>query len=371
MARKGTKKPKLTVGILTGGGDCPGLNAVIRAVAKTLFIEGKTRIIGIKDGYYGLVRNRTRTLEYEDVSGILTQGGTILGTSNIHNPFRWFVKHKGKLVETDVSAQAVRTYNKLGLDALVCIGGDGTLGIAHQLWQKGLGVVGIPKTIDNDLSGTDVTFGFHSAVTIATEALDRIHSTAQSHHRVMIVEVMGRYAGWLALYSGVASGADIILIPEIPYDIKDVCRRVISRNRRGKRFSIVCVAEGAHPRGGKMVIKKVLKDSPDPYRLGGIGNKLADDISKHTGLATRVTVLGHVQRGGSPIPYDRILATQFGEKAARLVQQGQFGQMASLRHDEIVAVPLEEAVAERRLVPLDHPLVATARSVGTSFGDAD
>ncbi len=357
------------IGILTGGGDCPGINAVIRAVAKTAIHRYDMEVCGVEDGYLGMVQNRVRRLSSADVSGILTIGGTILGTSNKDDPFAFAETVDGKLLRRDRSDEAIKNMKDQGLEALVCIGGDGTLTIAKKLSDKGLNVVGVPKTIDNDLSGTDLTFGYDSAVSIATEAVDRLHTTAQSHHRVMVCEVMGRYAGWLALGAGIAGGGDVILIPEIPFDLEKVCEAVIRRGREGKRFSIIVVAEGARPKGGQVVVKRTVADSQDPVRLGGIGNVIGSQVEELTGLETRVAVLGHLQRGGSPTPFDRILATRFGTKAADLVAAGQFGRMVSLKASEITSVPLAEAVGSLRLVPPGGALVASARAVGTSFGD--
>jgi len=353
------------IGVMTGGGDCPGLNAAVRAVAKTAMLRYGMEVIGIKDGYTGLVEKKFISLSYDDVSGILSLGGTFLGASNKANPFR-YIQSTGK--PKDLSDLALKNFKAMALKGLVCIGGDGTLTIAYELYKKGLKVVGVPKTIDNDLKETDVTIGFDSALVTATEAIDKLHTTAQSHHRVMVVEVMGRYAGWLALYAGVAGGGDIIIIPELPYDIKKVCERVKERNRRGKRFSIVVIAEGARPKNGDMVVKKIVKDSTDPVRLGGIGNKIAIDIERYTGLETRVTTLGHLQRGGPPSPFDRVLATRLGAFACDLVAEGRFGTMAALKGNNIVAVNLKDAVGSIRRVNLDHPLIATAIGVGTSFG---
>ncbi len=356
---------KKRIGVFTGGGDCPGLNAAIRGVAKTAILNYDMDVIGIKDGYLGLIENRYIDLSYRDVSGILTEGGTLLGSSNKANPFR-HPSPSGKF--RDVSSTVLKNIDMMELDGLVCIGGDGSLNIAYKLYKKGLNLVGVPKTIDNDLMATDVTIGFDSAVLTATEAIDKLHTTAQSHHRVMVIEVMGRYAGWLALYSGIAGGGDIIIIPEIPYDIKKVCQRVRERNKKGKRFSIVVISEGAKPKGGKMIVKRVVKDSTDPIRLGGIGNKIANDIEQCTGLETRVTVLGHLQRGGNPSPFDRLLATRLGTFACDLVVRNEFGKMAALKGREIKAVDLKDAVKAIRHVSPKDPIIKSAIAVGTSFG---
>ena len=357
------------IAILTGGGDCPGINAVIRAVAKKTILECGFEVIGIKDGYEGLVRNRHRRLKYNDVSGILTTGGTILGTSNISNPYHYATKKNGRVEFSDVSKTTVSNFEKLAADCLVCIGGDGTLIIAEHLCKDGVPIVGIPKTIDNDLLGTDITFGFDSAVSIATEAIDRIHSTAQSHHRVMIVEVMGRNTGWIALYSGVAGGGDIILIPEIPYDIENVVDRVRERHKTGKRFSIIVISEGSREKGGNPVVRRTVAESTDPIRYGGVSLVLGKKIEEITGIETRSVILGHLQRGGVPTPYDRVLATTLGTKAVELVAEQKYGFMVGIKNNVAVEVPLQEVAKGRRAVPLDHPLLRAAKSVATCFGD--
>lgn len=363
------KNPQRSIGILTAGGDCPGLNAVIRAVAKTAMNDYGMKVIGFRDGFYGLVMNKSIQLHRDDVSGILTRGGTILGTSNRHNPFRWSEEHGGKVTHRNMSRKAIMTYRRHRLDGLVCIGGEGTMAIAGELIKCGVNVVGVPKTIDNDLAGTDQTFGFDTAVQTAAEAIDKLHDTAQSHHRVMVVETMGRYAGWLTLAAGIAGGGDVILIPEIHYDIRKVCAALAARARFGKRFSIVVVAEGARPKDGDMVVAKVDKKSHDPIRLGGIGQFLARQIEETGGLETRVTVLGHLQRGGTPTSYDRLLCTRYGVYAAHLAGRRLYGNMAALCGTEIVSVPIASIAGKVRTVPSDHPLIATARSVGTCFGD--
>jgi 6-phosphofructokinase 1 len=355
--------------VLTAGGDCPGINAVIRAVVKTAVNEYGMKVTGIEDGFLGLIEGRWRDLDYNDVSGILTLGGTILGTSNKSNPFRFATSGGGDAEGfSDVSDEAVRNFERTGADALISIGGDGTLHISDGLSRKGIPVIGIPKTIDNDVDCTDYTFGFDSAAATATEAIDKIHTTAQSHHRVMVIEVMGRYAGWLALHSGIGGGGDIILIPEIPFDLGAVCGRVLERSKKGKRFSIVVVAEGARAAEGEVVVKKVVEESTDPVRLGGIAESVAAGVEAHTGLETRVTVLGHLQRGGTPTVFDRVLATRFGGAAARLAESGKHGVMVALRCQDIVTVPIADAIARLKTVPRDHDLVKCATSVGTSFG---
>ena len=357
------------LGILSGGGDCPGINAVIRAVARKAMLKYDAEIIGIEDGYEGLVNNRYRKLELHDLSGILTLGGTILGTSKKANPYRYAIKQGDKLIFKDLSRQALEHIEKMDLDCLVVIGGDGTLGIAYRLFKDGVPVIGIPKTIDNDIMGTDITFGFDSAVWIATEGIDRLHTTAQSHHRIMIVEVMGHNAGWIALHSGIAGGGDIILIPEIPYDINMIAEKVRDRHRHGKKFSIIVVAEGARPKGGEVVIQRIVKESSDPIRLGGIGFVLGQQIENVTGIETRTVVMGHLQRGGSPTPFDRVLATRLGTKAVDMIQNEDFGCMVGVQRSELVKVSLDEVSKGSRKIPLNHPLIESARSLDTSFGD--
>jgi len=358
------------IGVLTGGGDCPGLNAVIRAVVKTAIREYGLSVVGFEDGFGGLIQNKARELTEKDVVGILPRGGTILGTTNRDNPFSYPMTIKGKKVNRDVSDRVVENLNIHGIDALVIIGGDGSLNIGRDFYEKkGVKVVGVPKTIDNDLSATDQTFGFDTALNTATEAIDKLHSTAESHHRVMVLEVMGRYAGWIALESGIAGGADVILIPEIPFKMEKVIEKVLYRRDAGKKFSIVVVAEGAVPVGGKMVVQRKVEGSFDPIRLGGIGNVVAKQIEEGTGMESRVTVLGHLQRGGTPTAFDRILATRYGTGAVNLVMAGRFGEMVCLRTPNIESVPIAEAVGELRLVPADGEMVRTAKQIGISFGD--
>lgn len=357
------------VGVLTAGGDCPGLNAVIRAVTKSLIGMHGIEVVGIKDGFQGLIEKRAQMLSANDVSGILTRGGTILGTSNKANPFKYLVEKDGRTVVEDRSDATLENAEKMGIEALVTIGGDGTQAVALGLAQKGLRVLGVPKTIDNDLRETDVTFGHDTAVQIATEAIDRIHTTAISHHRVMVIETMGRNAGWIALNAGIASGGDIILIPEIPYTIEGICRKIDARLADGRLFSIIVAAEGARSLEGGQVIKERVSDPSMPIRLGGVGSKVADDIEDATGIESRVTVLGHLQRGGTPTAFDRILATRFGALAADLIARGEHGKMVALKGNEIVAVPLEAAVAGPKLIDPESSIIRAARDVGTSFGD--
>nr|MBU1328799.1 6-phosphofructokinase [Candidatus Omnitrophota bacterium] len=334
------------VGILTGGGDCPGLNPVIRAVVKYA-IQEDYKVVGIKNGWKGLIENDTVELNLQSVSGILPKGGTILGTSRT-NPYK---------KENDIK-KVKENFKNIGLEALIAVGGEDTLGVANKLHKDGFNVVGAPKTIDNDLSCTDVTFGFDTAINIATEAIDRLHTTAESHHRIMVVEVMGRHAGWIALESGLAGGADVILIPEVPVDIDEVCGIIKKRHQRGKNFSIVIVAEGAQFKEGTMVTQEEKLDAFGHVRLGGIGQRIGDEIEKRTGYETRVTVLGYIQRGGTPTAFDRVLGTRFGIKAMELVLKKDYGKMASLQGNKIVAVPLEAAVSELKTVDMEFYNIA-------------
>lgn len=359
---------KERIGILTGGGDCPGLNTVIRGVAKTAMSQFGLEVIGFQDGFQGLIDNRFTVLSDSDVSGILTRGGTILGSSNVANPFGYVVEESGVKKKIDVSDKCMELYHDLGLSCLICIGGDGTMSCAGDFAEKGMNVIGVPKTIDNDLMETDYTFGFDSALTTATEAIDKIHTTASSHHRVMFVEVMGRNAGWLTLESGIAGGGDVILIPEIPYKIEEVARVVRRRNRFGKKFSIIVVSEGAKPEGGEQTYKKIVEDSPDPIRLGGCSHIIASQVEETTGIECRVTVLGHLQRGGAPTPRDRMLATRFAVRAVEYFMDKRFNHMVSLKGNRLEPAPIEKVRGRQRLVPLDSPLIKVGLSVGTGFG---
>jgi 6-phosphofructokinase 1 len=355
--------------VLTGGGDAPGLNAVIRAVVKIAIKQYNLGVTGFLNGFGGLIKNQVRELTEREVVGILPRGGTILGTTNRDNPFHYPVIKEGEKVFVDISDRIFENISIQEIDALVIIGGDGSLAIARDLYEKGLPVVGIPKTIDNDIPVTDQTFGFDTALTTATEALDKLHTTAESHHRVMVLEVMGRYAGWIALTTGIAGGADVILIPEIPFQMGKVVEKINERSQQDKKFSIIVVAEGAKPVGGEMVVRKAIEDSYDPIRLGGIGNLVAGQIEELTGKETRVTVLGHLQRGGSPTAYDRILATRYGTGAVKLVMEGRFGEMVCLSGTSISSVPLREIAGKMRQVPMDSDLIFSARQLGISFGD--
>lgn len=358
-----------TIAILTGGGDCPGLNAVIRGVVRTAIGQYGWRVLGIEDGFEGLVGDlRWRELTLDSVRGILPRGGTILGTSNRGNPFSYPVKVNGKTELCDVSDKIITSFRGLGADVLIAVGGDGTLKIAQGLFEKGLPVIGIPKTIDNDLKATDVTFGYRTAVATVTEALDRLHSTAESHHRVIVVEVMGRDAGWIALESGIAGSADAILIPEIPYHIDRLCEAIERRRQRGSRFSIVVVAEGATPVDGRKVVQQSATENLGVERLGGIGHDVAQQIGLCLDMETRVVTLGHLQRGGSPDAYDRILASRFGVKAVDLIAQQLFGRMVALHGRQVVDVKIASAVSQLNLVDADGELIKTAESLGIMVG---
>jgi len=357
------------IAILTGGGDCPGLNAVIRGVVKSAIINRGWEVIGIEDGFDGLLRDdRFRSLQLDDVRGILPRGGTILGTSNRGNPFRYPLDVDGTTVMTDVSDRVVQRIREREIDALVVVGGDGSLKISLELLKKGVPIVGVPKTIDNDLMETDVTFGYNTALETATDALDKLHSTAESHHRVMIMEVMGRYAGWIALESGISGGADVILIPEIPFDMKTVCRAVDERRRCGNAFSIIVVAEGAYPRDGERIVAKKPDASTPIERLGGIGSYVAQGLGSCLNMDIRVTVLGHLQRGGSPSTFDRCLGSRFGVEAVRLLEQEAYGQMVCLRGRSIESVSIEHAVRTLKLVDPQGQMVTAAEELGISVG---
>jgi ATP-dependent phosphofructokinase / diphosphate-dependent phosphofructokinase len=377
----------MRIGILTGGGDCPGLNAVIRAVTKSLLRQCQAEVIGIEDGFAGLMPGgHTRDLDWRAVSGILFSGGTVLGTSNRANP----------LASEAATEATLARAKELGLDALVAVGGDGTMTIAHGLAQRGLPVVGVPKTIDNDIEGCERSFGFDTAVATVTEALERVQTTGQSHGRVMIVETMGRYAGWIALEAGIAGAADVILLPEIDYDPEAVLAVCRAREQR-PHFTVICIGEGAKPVGGQLTIaglydphaRHVVSSLPpggaqpalgrpgawrspeqaDPVRLGGVGHVLREWLQPHLASEVRATVLGHVQRGGAPTPFDRVLATQFGNQAAQLVQRGAFNRMVSLQGGAMGSVPLADVAGRSRRVPLDHPLLTAARQIGVSLGE--
>ena len=360
------------IGILTGGGDAPGLNAVIRAIVRSCKVAHNVTVMGISEGFSGLVELKARELTMADASGLLVRGGTILGTTNRGNPFSYAFRRPDGVEElVDASGTAKKNIEKLGLDCLIVIGGDGSLSIGERFWREhGIPVVGVPKTIDNDLSATELTFGFATALESATWALDCLHTTAESHHRVMLLEVMGRDAGWIALHAGLAGGGDVVLIPEIPFKFEPLIAKFRARERRGRPFSLVVVAEGAAPEGGGQVFAS--QDAVTGWkRLGGVSYQIAREIESRGGYEVRATVLGHIQRGGTPVPWDRILATRFGVEAARLAVGRQFGQMVALRGDEIVSVPLAEAIGHLKKVDPNCQLVQEARAVGIVFGDED
>jgi len=363
------------IGVMTGGGDCPGLNAVIRAVCLDAFHCGVS-VVGIEDGYLGLIENRVRLLGETDMLGILNRGGTILGSNNKSNPAAFVVGMNppppagdGKPIVKDVTEKCLQHLREHGVEALVIIGGDGTLTSAALFNRMGVPVVGVPKTIDNDIVGTEITFGFQTAVATAAEAMDRCRTTADSHHRAMVVEVMGRNAGWIALHAGVAAGADAILIPEIPFDLTSIWNKIIHRTKRGRKSTLICVAEGAKPRGGQQFVSRVDSTSPDPIRLGGVGKWLSDEIEGATGIEGRYVVLGHTQRGGTPIAADRVLSTMLGNHAMTLLRQGRTGRMVAVQNGRLTDIDLQEPAGKQRLVTSDDPLIQAARAVGTTFGD--
>ena len=351
----------MRVGVLTGGGDCPGLNAVIRAVTKSLINHGQCEVLGIADGFEGLMGKKphVKPLSWDEVSGILHLGGTILGTSNSANPLR----------DEATLEQVERNVRALGLDVVVVIGGDGTMSLAHGLRRIGLHCVGVPKTIDNDIANCERSFGFDTAVATVAESLRRIENTAMSHHRVMIVETMGRHAGWLALESGIAGAADIILLPEIDYDLQTIIKVCQKREQR-QRYTIICIGEGAKESGQNLTVRERIEASPDPVRLGGVGHVLRERLQPHLKSEVRTTVLGHVQRGGDPTPFDRVLATQFGHHAAQLVLSGRLGHMVTLQNGRIGSVAIADVANTQRTVPLDSPLLSMARDIGICFGEA-
>jgi len=354
------------IGVLTSGGDCPGLNAVLRSVVRTANAYGY-EVIGFKDGFEGLLElDRHIILDRRNTSGIMARGGTILGTTNRGH----FVAKVGggdrNTIPAEIIGRARRTLEALSIDGLVCIGGDGSLTTAQQMYEAGIPVVGVPKTIDNDLEATEITFGFDSAITCVADALDRLHTTAESHKRVMVVEVMGRHAGWIALYGGLAGGADIILIPEIPFDLGKVADAILQRDADGCLSTMVVVAEGARPIDGRQMVQQM---GTGEYKLGGIGEFVAREISRRTQKETRTCVLGHLQRGGAPTTLDRILATTFGVKAVELVLNKQFGRMVSYQNSEVSSVTIAEAVHQLHLVPANGSMVRTARAIGIAFGD--
>ena len=375
MSKKEIKK----VAILTAGGDCPGLNPVIRAVVKTAINKYGLEVMGVRHGYFGLYHGDFIKLGLEDVEEIITKGGTILYSSNKDNLFQYPVKDKdgslvrdenGKLVYEDCSDVAVENLKKAGIDAIFILGGDGSLTSARDFARKGVNVIGIPKTIDNDLAHTDYTFGFDTAISVATDGLDRVRTTGMSHHRIMVVEIMGRGAGWMTLHAGIAGAADAVLIPEIPYDITKVAEKIKEDKANGKEFSVVAVSEGAKALDGKQVVLKVIEDSADSIRLGGVGAVVADQLEKLTGSEARATTLGHIQRGGTPTAHDRVLSSRYGYAAVELCMKGGFGRMVALQGDKIVDVSLEDVIGKKtKNVDPNGELVTMAKAMGVCFGD--
>ena len=358
------------IALLTGGGDCPGLNAVIRAVTKTAILQYGYEVIGYRFGYRGLYNNDYMKLDIGVVDSILHKGGTILWSSNKDNLFNYTIEENGEKIKKDVSDVAIQNLKKENVDALVIIGGDGTLTSARDFARKGINVVGVPKTIDNDLGSTDFTFGFNTAIGIVTDCLDRLHTTAESHHRILIAEVMGRNAGWIALHAGIAGDAHVILIPEIPYNIDRIVDKINERKANRYKYTLIVVSEGVRSTTGETVVAKVVEDSPDPIRFGGIANKLAHDLeSKGIDQEVRSVTLGHIQRGGNTSTYDRILSTRYGAAAARLVNEGKFGSMVCLKGDEIGYVSLEDVIGKEKYVDPNHELVKMCKSMGIGFGD--
>ena len=358
------------IGILTGGGDAPGLNAVIRAVTKTAILDYGWKVIGIRDGFQGLIEpERTILLTLKSVRGLLPSGGTILGTTNRGNPFHYPEENGDEIRYVDRSGTVLDRLNELGIDVLVVIGGDGSLAIARDFIRKGVKIVGVPKTIDNDILATDLTFGYSTAITTATEAIDKLHTTAESHHRVMVLEVMGREAGWIALESGISGGADVILIPEIPFDYDAICGKISGRREKEIMFSIVVVSEGAFPRGGKPSYQQIPAGKKEVVkRLGGVGERVGAEISRRLNVETRVTVLGHLQRGGGPIPFDRFLATRFGKAAVQLIAENKMGQMVCLHGRKVESISIEKAAGANKLVDPDGQVVKMAESLGICLG---
>lgn len=364
-----SKKPIKKIALLTGGGDCPGLNSTIRAVVQSCILEHGIQVVGIPDGFKGLLENKFVPLDLLNTTGILSKGGTILGSSNVDTPFRVPVVKDGKKVYEDRSDEVVHHLKQERIDAMIVVGGDGTQSIAHGMSQKGINVVGIPKTIDNDLNGTEFTIGFYTAVTTAVEALDKLHTTAESHHRIMVVEVMGRNAGWIALFAGLGGDADVILLPEIPFDLNKVGSYLNDLYHSRKKYSIVVVAEGAKPIGGDVVVSKIIEDSPEKIRLGGVGHLVAEQLEKITGRESRAIVLGHLLRGGAPEGFDRILASRFGVAAVQAVVEGKFDTMVAYKNDTVQLVPLETGAGKNRFISTESPFLQAARHRGICFGD--
>lgn len=357
------------IGVLTGGGDCPGLNAALRAIVKTAIVKYGYEVIGFKDGFKGLILNEYVRLDLGDVSGILDKGGTILGTTNNDNPFSFRVQKGSETEFVDMTTKIIENLDIFKIDALICVGGDGTMTIAGRLCEAGIDIIGVPKTIDNDLDMTEVTFGFMTAVNTATEAIDKLHSTADSHHRIMLLEVMGRNSGWIALESGIAGGADVIIIPEIPYDINKICQQVLNRKNSGKNFSIIVVAEGAVSVNGENSAEISEEGGYKKIRYGGISNKIAEEIENITNVETRVTVLGYLQRGGRPVTYDRVLSTRFGVAAVDFIHKEKYGELVALKCNEIVGVKIKDAVKKQKKIDPKGEMVDIARSIGVCMGD--
>jgi 6-phosphofructokinase 1 len=357
------------IGIMTGGGDCPGLNSVIRAIVKTAINIYGYEITGFKDGYLGLVHNRFMKLCLDDVSGLLDKGGTILGTTNSFDPFHVLTDIDGKSQEKDMSDRIVETVRMHEIDCLIVIGGINTISAAYKLSQKGINIIAVPKAIENDLIGTEQSFGFMSAVNTATQALDKLHSTAESHHRVMILEVMGRRAGWVALESGIAGGADIILIPEIPYDINSVARSILTRKNKGKSFSIICAAEGCKSVEESDKNPDSRNEDYDKQKFNGVGSNVAMALEKLIDIEARVTVLGYLQRGGEPSPTDRLLTARLGVQAVNLAANSEYNKMVSIKNNELTSVELSDVADKGHFVPVDCELVKIARNMGVTFGD--
>ncbi len=365
-----SQHPIKKIALVTGGGDCPGLNSAIRSVVQTAILEYGISVVGIPNGFKGLLENQFVPLDLSNTTGIFSKGGTILGSSNVDSPFRVPVTKNGKKSYEDHSDKCMEYFKSAGIDALIVVGGDGTQTMAHGFAKKGLKVVGIPKTIDNDLNGTELTIGFFTAVSTAVEALDKLHTTAESHHRVMVVEVMGRNAGWIALFAGLGGDADVILIPEIPFELEKVAAFLKDTHHTRKKYSIVVVAEGAKPVGGNVTVQRVIEDSPEPTRLGGIGHQVATELENLTGRECRAIVLGHLLRGGSPVGFDRILASRFGVAAVKALMDGQYDSMVAYRNDSVELVPLETGAGKNRFVNPDSLFLQGARHRGIHFGDS-
>ncbi len=357
------------IALVTGGGDCPGLNAAIRAVVQTATVEYGIQVLGVPDGFKGLNENKFINLDIHNTSGIFARGGTMLGSSNVDTPFHVPVVKDGKKIYEDRSDEVMEYLRRERVDAMIVVGGDGTQAIAHGMSKKGLRVIGIPKTIDNDLNGTELTIGFFTAVTTAVEALDKLHTTAESHSRILVVELMGRNAGWIPLFAGLGGDADVILIPEIPYDLAKVANRLNDLHHQRKRYSIVVVGEGAKPVGGEQTVARIIEDSPEKVRLGGISHIVAHELEKMTGRESRAIVLGHLLRGGSPVGFDRILASRFGVAAVKALADGHHDMMVAYRNDHVELVPLETGAGKNRFVERDSTFLQAAKSRGICFGD--